>query len=164
MAIPPLGFFLNSILGGFLFILIPNPSNSFSITDLCLIGRVASRIIIRRLQVLATAITYLPLPLPSLAPSIIPGKSSNYIFVPLCIIFPGIHVKVVNSYAATLDIVPVNFVNNVDFPTEGNPIIPTLASPVLETSNPSPVPPLLPLAPSISSRFNFASFALSVPI
>lgn len=46
---------------------------------------------------LPTAITYLPLPLPSFAPSIIPGKSNNYILVPLCLNIPGIQVNVVNS-------------------------------------------------------------------
>ncbi len=40
---------------------------------------------------------------------------------------PGIHVKVVNSYAATFDSVPVNFVSKVDFPTDGNPTSPTRA-------------------------------------
>lgn len=63
--------------GGCLFNLIPNPSNSYSINFLCLIGLVQSNTIQIKLQVLATAITYLPLPLPSLAPSIIPGKSNN---------------------------------------------------------------------------------------
>jgi hypothetical protein len=47
------------------------------------------------------AITCLPRPLPSLAPSIIPGKSSNCIFAPLYRITPGTVVSVVNSYAAT---------------------------------------------------------------
>jgi hypothetical protein len=40
---------------------------------------------------------------------------------------PGIQVKVVNSYAATLDSVPVNLVSKVDFPTDGKPTSPTLA-------------------------------------
>jgi len=43
------------------------------------------------------AITCLPRPLPSLAPSIIPGKSSNWIFAPLYRITPGTVVSVVNS-------------------------------------------------------------------
>lgn len=46
-------------------------------------------------------------------------------------------VKVVNSYAATNDSVSVMLVNNVDFPTDGNPIMHTLAFPNLFTSNPS---------------------------
>jgi len=75
--IPPFYFTLKSIFKGDLFNLIPKPSNSYSIIFLCFIGRVASRTIHIKLQVLATAITYLPLPLPSFAPSIIPGKSNN---------------------------------------------------------------------------------------
>lgn len=63
--------------GGVLFNLSPNPSNSCSMSFLCFIGLVASKTIQIKLQVLATAITYLPLPLPSLAPSIIPGKSKS---------------------------------------------------------------------------------------
>jgi len=46
-------------------------------------GFVASNIINIKLHVLATAITYLPRPFPSFAPSIIPGRSSSYILVPL---------------------------------------------------------------------------------
>lgn len=56
---------------------------------------------------------------------------------------PGIQVRVVNSYDATFEKVPVNFVNKVDFPTEGKPTNPTRASPDLETSKPSPAPPKL---------------------
>ena len=51
---------------------------------------------------------------------------------------PGIQVKVVNSYEATFEKVPVIFVKSVDFPTDGNPTSPTLASPDFETSKPSP--------------------------
>jgi len=97
IAIPPLGFYLNVIAGGDLFNLIPKPSSSFSIILLCVNGFRASRTIKIKLQVLPTAITYLPLPLPSLAPSMIPGKSNNYIFAPLYLTTPGIQVKVVNS-------------------------------------------------------------------
>lgn len=50
-------------------------------------------------------------------------------------------VSVVNSYAAILEKTPVNLVKRVDLPTEGNPIIPILASPDLDTSNPSYYPP-----------------------
>ncbi len=73
---------------------------------LCCMGRVESSTIIIRLQVLATAMTCLPRPLPSLAPSIIPGKSSNWIFEPLYWSTPGIQVRVVNSYAAIFEKVP----------------------------------------------------------
>lgn len=58
--------------------------------------------------------------------------------------------------------IPVNFVSRVDFPTEGNPIIPTLASPDFDTSNPSPVT-FLPPDGYINYLFNLASFALSRP-
>lgn len=94
-----------------------------------------------RLHVLAAAITYLPRPLPSLAPSIIPGKSNNWILAPLYLITPGTQVRVVNSYAATFENVPVSLVKSVDFPTEGKPTIPILESPDLATSKPSPPPP-----------------------
>jgi hypothetical protein len=46
----------------------PNPSSSLSMIFLCPIGLVASRTMTIKLQVLATAMTYLPLPFPSLAP------------------------------------------------------------------------------------------------
>ena len=36
------------------------------------------------------------------------------------------HVRVVNSYAAASDLVPVNAVSNVDFPTDGNPTLTSL--------------------------------------
>lgn len=57
---------------------------------------------------------------------------------------------------------PVNFVSNVDLPTEGNPIKPTRVSPDLDTSKPrSPAPPpFLPAdAVSTSSRFSLEIFA-----
>jgi hypothetical protein len=49
---------------------------------------------------------------------------------------PGIQVSVVNSYAATSEKVPVSLFSNVDFPTEGKPIKPTLTSPDFLTSKP----------------------------
>ena len=45
--------------------------------------------------------TWRPRPFPSLAPSMIPGRSSNWILAPRNLITPGTHVSVVNSYAAT---------------------------------------------------------------
>lgn len=81
--IPPLSFSLKSINGGSLFNLIPKPSSSRSIIYLWRRGLVASRTMQIKLQVLATAITCLPRPLPSLAPSMIPGRSSSWIFAPL---------------------------------------------------------------------------------
>lgn len=50
---------------------------------------------------------------------------------------PGMQVKVVNSYAATSDLVVVMLESKVDLPTLGNPIIHTLAFPYRDTSNPS---------------------------
>lgn len=75
--IPPLGFFFNESCGGFLFNLIPKPSNSYSILFLSVRGFMESKTNRIKLQVLATPITCLPRPFPSFAPSIIPGKSSN---------------------------------------------------------------------------------------
>ena len=75
---PPLSFFLNPMLGGLLFSRIPKPSSSCSISLLCCSGFNTSRIIKMRPQVRATAITCRPRPFPSFAPSMIPGRSSNY--------------------------------------------------------------------------------------
>jgi len=47
-------------------------------------------------------------------------------------------VRVVNSYAAVVDLVDVNVLRRVDLPTEGKPIILILALPYFATSNPSP--------------------------
>ena len=57
---------------------------------------------------------------------------------------PGMQVNVVNSYEATQDSVLVKVDNNVDFPTDGKPIIATLASPLFMTSKPSPFSPPFP--------------------
>lgn len=130
---------------------------------MCIAGLVASKTIKIKLQVLATAIIYLPLPLLSFAPSTIPGKSNNYILAPLYLKTPGTQVKVVNSQAAISEKVPVNFVNKVDFPTEGKPTNPILASPFLATSKPSPPPPLDFDILSKSSLLSLAIFALSNP-
>jgi hypothetical protein len=63
--IPPFSFFEMEILGGFLFNLIPKPSNSFVRIAKSTNGFKTSRTMKIRLQVLATAITCLPLPFPS---------------------------------------------------------------------------------------------------
>ena len=75
--IPPLSFLRKTILGGSLFSLSPNPSSSCSMSFLCLSGLSTSRTIKIKLHVRATAMTCRPRPLPSLAPSMIPGRSSN---------------------------------------------------------------------------------------
>lgn len=124
-------------------------------------GLVASNIINNKLQVLATAMTCLPLPLFSLAPSIIPGKSSIYILAPLYLKTPGTHVKVENSFSETRELIPATKLMKVDLPTEGNPINPILASPVFDTSNPSPPPPYDFNALSNNSLFNLANLAFN---
>ena len=54
--------------------------------------------------------------------------------------------------------------SNVDFPTDGKPIIPTLASPALETSNPYPeTPPFFDPGGSINYLLSFASLAFNNP-
>lgn len=63
------------------------------------------------------------------------------------------------EYFHTSENVPVNLFSRVDFPTEGNPTSPTLASPLLVTSKPSPAPPP-PFDVGVrSSRRSFASLA-----
>lgn len=59
----------------------------------------------------------------------------------------------------TSEKVPVNLFRSVDFPTDGKPTNPTLASPLLVTSKPSPAPPPPLVEGSRSSRRNFASLA-----
>jgi hypothetical protein len=59
-------------------------------------------------------------------------------------------------------VIPVSLVRSVDLPTDGNPIIPTLASPAFETSKPSPAT-FLPPAGSINYLLSFASLALRSP-
>lgn len=58
---------------------------------------------------------------------------------------------------------PVNLVSKVLLPTDGKPIIPTLASPAFDTSNPYPTAPFLPPAGSINYLFNLASLAFKRP-
>lgn len=59
----------------------------------------------------------------------------------------------------TSEKVPVNLFKSVDFPTDGKPTSPTLASPLLVTSKPSPAPPPPLVEGSRSSRRSFASLA-----
>eukprot|EP00982_Pelagococcus_subviridis_P017385 31534-Pelagococcus_subviridis.AAC.7 len=56
---------------------------------------------------------------------------------------PGMHVSVVNSYAATSLSVPVSSVSSVDFPTDGNPMSATRPWPYLDTSKLSSFEPLV---------------------
>lgn len=94
---------------------------------------------------LAAEITCLPLPFPSDAPSIIPGRSRIWISAPPYSNTPGIAVSVVKEYAAASLLVLVILDRNVDFPTDGKPTSATRASPLLLTSKPAPPPPLPPV-------------------
>ena len=73
------------------------------------------------LHVRAVEMTCRPRPFPSAAPSMIPGRSRTWILAPLYFMVPGMHVRVVNSYAAASERVPVRVVRSVLFPTDGNP-------------------------------------------
>src|SRR3954453_10953701 len=88
----------------------------------------------------AALMTCRPRPLPSEAPSMIPGKSRIWISAPPYSRTPGIAVRVVKEYAATSDFVLVTFERKVDFPTEGKPTRAIRASPDLDTSKPAPAP------------------------
>ena len=105
-----------------------------------------------------------PLPFPSAAPLISPGRSRIWILAPLCSITPGIHVRVVKAYPAASDLASVTLLISVDFPTDGNPTKATVASPLFLTSKPLP-PPLAFAWASAFSRaiFNLAIFAFKRP-
>mmetsp|Transcript_7145 Transcript_7145/g.19207 ORF Transcript_7145/g.19207 Transcript_7145/m.19207 type:complete len:225 (-) Transcript_7145:407-1081(-) len=75
---PPLRF-LKVTLGGGLFNRMPTDSSSLVRISLWPQGLVASSTISRRSALLQTEITCRPRPLPSLAPSMIPGKSRSWI-------------------------------------------------------------------------------------
>ena len=92
-----------------------------------------------------------PLPFPSAAPLIKPGKSRIWIFAPLCSIKPGIHVRVVNAKLPASDFASVTFVIRVDLPTEGKPTNATDASPDFFTSNPLAGPAAFADAAAFSS-------------
>ena len=111
-----------------------------------------------RVQTFAADITCLPRPLPSAAPSMIPGRSRIWISAPPYSKTPGIAVSVVKAYAATSLFVLVILDKNVDLPTEGKPTRAILASPLLLTSKPVPPPPPEPGPGSSSWARNRASF------
>mmetsp|Transcript_16918 Transcript_16918/g.37597 ORF Transcript_16918/g.37597 Transcript_16918/m.37597 type:complete len:204 (+) Transcript_16918:545-1156(+) len=162
----PFSLRLNPMSGGDSFMRMPKPCSSFSMISLCVRGFSASSTIRMTLQVSEAASTCRPRPLPSFAPSMIPGRSRIWILAPRKCNVPGMAVRVVNSYPAARENVPVNFVSSVDLPTEGNPIKPTRVSPDLLTSKPrSPAPPPFfgALESSSSSLFSFESFAFSMP-
>ena len=130
--------------GGSLLSLMPTASSSASNSALCSAFLVASNTIRMRSLVLAAEMTCRPLPLPSEAPSMIPGRSSSWISAPPYSSTPGIAVRVVNAYEATSDLVFVTLDKNVDLPTDGKPTSDIRASPLLLTSKPEPPPPPLP--------------------
>lgn len=65
----------------------------------------------------------------------------------------------IKEVLCTSEKVPVNLFNRVDFPTEGKPTRPTLASPLFVTSKPSPAPPPPFVVGVRSSLLSFASLA-----
>ena len=74
----------------------PMPPNSSLIFG-SMPGWKTSSSIRTRSAFLATASTSLPLPLPSFAPTMIPGRSRSCIFAPLYSITPGMQVSVVKA-------------------------------------------------------------------
>ena len=92
---PPSFFLFTVTSGGLSFGLIPIALNSFKITSICCGLNVSSTTRIKS-AVLATDRISLPLPLPLLAPVMIPGMSKIWIFAFLCSITPGTISKVVN--------------------------------------------------------------------
>src|SRR5690606_5996995 len=119
---------------------------------------VASRTIRIRSLVFAAEMTCLPRPLPSDAPSMIPGRSRSWISAPPYSMTPGMAVNVGREYTATSDLGLVTFDKNVDLPTEGKPTRDIRASPLLLTSNPAPGPPPAPGPGSRSWARRRASF------
>lgn len=83
--------------GGDLLSLIPTASSSASRSARCSAFLVASRIINIMSLVFAALMTCRPLPLPSAAPSMIPGKSKIWISAPPYSSTPGMAVRVVKE-------------------------------------------------------------------
>jgi hypothetical protein len=137
---------------------VPTASSSASSKARCSAFFVASSTIKIRSLVLAADMTCLPLPLPSDAPSMIPGRSSSWISAPPYSKTPGMAVRVVKAYDATSERVFVTLDRNVDFPTDGKPTKAILASPLLLTSKPAPPPPPEPGPGSRSCARRRASF------
>lgn len=148
--------------GGSRLSLMPTASNSASRRALCSARFVASKTMRIRSLVLAAEMTCLPLPLPSEAPSMIPGRSSSWISAPPYSSTPGMAVRVVKAYEATSDLVLVTLDKKVDLPTEGKPTSAIRASPLLLTSKPAPGPPPEPGPGSSSWARRRASFLWKV--
>ena len=135
---PPVGSLLTMMFGFCLLILIPIASNSLWIFFFYSFPLSGSKMIRIKSDALATAKTYLPLPLPCAAPSMIPGRSSNQILALLQWMTPGIHVSVVKWKLEVAETVSVILDKRLDFPTEGKPTRETRAFPYFCTANPSP--------------------------
>lgn len=144
--------------GGSRFSRMPTASSSCSSSLRCSAFLVASSTIRIKSLVFAAEITCLPLPFPSAAPSMIPGRSRIWISAPPYSSTPGIAVRVVKAYAATSDLVFVIFDRKVDFPTDGKPTSAIRASPLFDTSKPDPPPDPEPGAGSSSWARRRASF------
>lgn len=136
----------------------PTASSSASRRARCSAFLVASRTMRMRSLVLAADITWRPRPLPSAAPSMIPGRSRSWISAPPYSRTPGMAVRVVKAYDATSDFVLVTLDRKVDLPTEGKPTRAIRASPLLLTSKPAPPPPPDPGPGSRSWARRRASF------
>lgn len=137
---------------------IPTASNSASSKARCSAFLVASKTIRIKSLVFAAEMTCRPRPLPSEAPSMIPGKSRIWISAPPYSSTPGMAVSVVKEYAAASLLVLVILDRKVDFPTDGKPTSATRASPLLLTSKPAPGPPPAPAVGSSSWARRRASF------
>lgn len=146
--------------GGSRFSRMPTASSSASSRRRCSAFFVASSTMRIMSLVFAAEMTCRPLPLPSAAPSMIPGRSRIWISAPPYSRTPGMAVKVVKEYAAISDFVFVILERKVDFPTEGKPTRAMRASPLFETSKPWPPP--LP-APGAGSR-SWARRRASLPL
>lgn len=153
-----MGFGEKKTYGGSRFRRIPTDSSSASRSARCSARFVASRIMRTMSLVLAAEMTWRPRPLPSEAPSMIPGRSRSWISAPPYSSTPGMAVRVVNEYDAASDFVLVTFDKNVDLPTDGKPTRAILASPLLLTSKPDPPPPPPPGPGSRSCARRRASF------
>lgn len=158
-------WWLEATYGGSRFRRIPTASSSASRRARCSARLVASRTIRIRSLVLAAEITCRPRPLPSEAPSMIPGRSRSWISAPPYSRTPGMAVRVVKEYDAASDFVLVTFDRNVDLPTEGKPTRAMRASPLLLTSKPAPGPPPPPGPGSRSCALKRANllFPLAMP-
>lgn len=139
----------------------PTASSSASSRARCSFRFVASRTMTIMSLVFAAEMTCRPRPLPSAAPSMIPGRSRIWISAPPYSRTPGMAVRVVKEYAATSDLVFVILERNVDFPTEGKPTSAIRASPDLLTSKPVPSAPAV-LPGSRSCARSRASFLMQV--